>query len=269
MFAVGSRTEPAASATAGRPLKTERPQTPTGTNTPSIILSPDSRPRTQVRLGARAQSTFPARASRTRTGHRRPRAQTSLDHRVPPQVRLHPPLSNKATGPRWRKLRKVRLQAPASVSAWLMTPRAGSGSASTRTGFASARRLRGMRRLCTASSRTPRLWAWLGQRPRLSARAGTWHDRRRDRRLENRWAWSVHSRDRSGRPAGGRPSRSHDFRHTRLDALELGKCRKSCSARAWLGLDTGALGPRICDRSSRSHPGTGHMSVDPSTGLSL
>jgi hypothetical protein len=75
--------------------------------------------------------------------------------------------------------------------------------------------------------------------------------------LENRRARSVHSRDRGGRPARGRPSRSHDLRHTRMDALELGKCRKSCSARAWLGLDTGALGPRICDRSGRSDPGLG------------
>jgi hypothetical protein len=75
--------------------------------------------------------------------------------------------------------------------------------------------------------------------------------------LENRPPRSVHSRDRGGRPAGRWPSRSHDLRHTRLDALELGKCRQSCSARARVGLDTGALGPRICDRSSRSHPGVG------------
>jgi hypothetical protein len=28
-------------------------------------------------------------------------------------------------------------------------------------------------------------------------------------------------------------------------------------ARAWMGLDAGPLGPRICDRSSRGHPGMG------------
>src|SRR5512132_1274871 len=52
---------------------------------------------------------------------------------------------------------------------------------------------------------------------------------------------------------GGRPSWAHDLRHTRLDALDLGKGRKSCSARAWLGLDAGALGTGICNRGSRSH----------------
>jgi hypothetical protein len=100
-------------------------------------------------------------------------------------------------------------------------------------------------------------YACLGQGARLSARGSASHGRRRARWLDNRRARSVRSRDRGDRPAGGRPSRSHDLRHTRLDALDLDERRKSCSARARLGLDTRALGPRICDRSSRSHPGLG------------
>jgi hypothetical protein len=51
--------------------------------------------------------------------------------------------------------RKRRLQAPASFSAWLVTPRPGRGFISTRTGFAYARRLRGTRTLFTTCSRTP------------------------------------------------------------------------------------------------------------------
>jgi hypothetical protein len=44
------------------------------------------------------------------------------------------------------------------------------------------------------------------------------------------------------------------IRHARLDALHLDKRGKPCSARTRLGPDPGALGLRICDRSSRSHP---------------
>ena len=147
---------------------------------------------------------------------------------------------------------RLWVEAPLASPAWLMRPRPGN-SASTRRGFACACQLCRMRRICTTCSRTGG-YAGLGKRARLSGRGGPSDDRRRDdRRLENRRAWSVHSRDRGTRPAGGRPSWAHDLRHTRLDALDLGKGRKSCSARAWLGLDAGALGTRIRDRGSRSH----------------
>ena len=46
------------------------------------------------------------------------------------------------------------MQAPASFSAWLVTPCPGRGFISTRTGFAYARRLRGTRTLLTTCSRT-------------------------------------------------------------------------------------------------------------------
>src|SRR5919201_3962886 len=60
MFAVGYRMEPAASAPPGRPLKTERPQTPLTGATPDQSSCRRTRcPRTEVRLGARAQSLPP------------------------------------------------------------------------------------------------------------------------------------------------------------------------------------------------------------------
>src|SRR5206468_45897 len=71
---------------------------------------------------------------------------------------------------RARATAKRRLQAPASFSAWLMTPRPGRGFISTRTGFVYARRLRGTRTLFTTCSRTPTsCMAWAkspSQRPR-------------------------------------------------------------------------------------------------------
>jgi hypothetical protein len=70
-------------------------------------------------------------------------------------------------------------------------------------------------------------------------------------------AGAVHFRDGGNRPAGGRSSRPHDLRHARLDGLDLGRRRKSCSARTRVGLDTGALGSRLRDRSSSGNPGMG------------
>jgi hypothetical protein len=52
--------------------------------------------------------------------------------------------------------RELWMEARLASPAWLIRPRPGS-SASTRTGFVSAYQLRGMLRLCTTYSRTPRL----------------------------------------------------------------------------------------------------------------
>ncbi len=104
--------------------------------------------------------------------------------------------------------------------------------------------------------------AWLGQRARLGTRGSTSHHRRMDRRLGNGPARPIRHRDRGSQPTGRRPGRTHDRRYTRLDALDLGQGRKSQSARARLGPDTGALGPRVCDRSSHGNPGMGaRMSI--------
>jgi hypothetical protein len=71
MPAVGSRNSPAATPMlGGRPGKNERPHPsparPSGT--PSVIMSPDSRPWTQIRLGAGT----PRRVSRTTVSDGRP-----------------------------------------------------------------------------------------------------------------------------------------------------------------------------------------------------
>jgi hypothetical protein len=117
--------------------------------------------------------------------------------------------------------------------------------------------------------RGPSCHARLAQGARFWARRSTSHDPRRDGRLENRRSWSVHSRDRDGRAAGDRPGRPHDLRHTRLDTVDVGGRRRSCPARAWLGLDPRALGKRVRNRSSRSDPGLGaRVAIDRSACLS-